>query len=398
MGSDHMRVKLHLRQVRVLGVSVDTPGRLDVEVASTRSWSRCVFCGFKCRAVHDRRCRRIRDLEVSGRRTTLVWARRRFACGNCGERHIEEHPEFDGAMTRRLARRLVADAKVMSIRSVVRRHGVGWQTIQGLVDAWSALLAEHRRRRPPRVLLIDETSMRKGHRYVTVIVNGDTAKTLAVIEHRSAAALSSFFAAQGHRWCAGVKVVVTDGSKAYRAAVDQHLGHARHVLDRFHVIRWFAAGLTAVRRDVQRRCPDGVTPVFDPDVFRARFLLLRRGDRIGDAERAHLEALFDAHPRLRDAWDALQELHGLYLADDEAGALEALDRFCDLYAGGNLPEYHTIVNTLIAWMPQILAWHAARRPSNGRIEGANNLLQVLRRTAHGFTNPHNFAARALLIT
>ena len=56
-------------------------------------------------------------------------------------------------------------------------------------------------------------------------------------------------------WCAGVKVVVTDGSKAYRAAVDRHLGHATHVVDRFHVIGWFAAGLTAVRRDVQRR-PD----------------------------------------------------------------------------------------------------------------------------------------------
>ena len=45
-----------------------------------------------------------------------------------------------------------------------------------------------------------------------------------------------------------------------------------------------------------------------------------------------------------------------------------------------------------------LAWHHAGRPSNGRIEGTNNLLQVLRRTAHGFTNTANFEARGLLIT
>ena len=44
------------------------------------------------------------------------------------------------------------------------------------------------------------------------------------------------------------------------------------------------------------------------------------------------------------------------------------------------------------------SWHAAERPSNGRIEGTNNLLQVLRRSAHGFTNPENFAARGLLVT
>ena len=132
-----------------------------------------------------------------------------------------------------------------------------------------------------RVLLVDETSMRRRHRYVTVIVSGDTGELLAMVPHRSAEALSRFFAAQGHRWCAGVKVVVTDGSKAYRAAVDRHLGHATHVLDRFHVIGWFAAGLVAVRRDVQRRQPAGVTPVFDAEVFRARFLLLRRSPRRG---------------------------------------------------------------------------------------------------------------------
>ena len=145
--------------------------------------------------------------------------------------------------------------------------------------------------------------MRKQHRYVTVIVNGDTGKTLAMVEHRSSAALSAFLMQQGHRWCKGVKVVVSNGSKAYKSAIDAHLGPAhlgpaRHVLDRFHVIRWFSAGLTAVRRDIQRR-PEGPKPAFDPEVFRARFALLRRGDQLNEADRARLDARFDAHPRLK---------------------------------------------------------------------------------------------------
>ena len=61
-------------------------------------------------------------------------------------------------------------------------------------------------------------------------------------------------------------------------------GTDSHVLDRFHVIRWFSAGLTQVRRDVQRR-PEGSKPAFEPEVFRARFLLLRRGDTLTDADR-----------------------------------------------------------------------------------------------------------------
>ena len=223
---DTMRVRLHLRLIRVLTVLVDTPTRLEVEVASTRSWSRCPFCGFKTRTVHDRRRRKIRDLPVSGRRVTLVWIRRRFSCANCDARHLEDHGEFEGGLTRRLARQLVADAKVMSIRAVVRRHGLNWHLIQELVDVWSALVAEHRRSQRCRGSLVDETSMRKRHRYVTVIQNGDTGQVLAMVEHRNAAALSGFFIEQGPRWCRGVQVVVSDGSKSYKAAIDAHLGHA----------------------------------------------------------------------------------------------------------------------------------------------------------------------------
>ncbi len=398
MASDDMRVRLHLRQVRVLAVVVDTPSELVVEVESTLRRLRCVACGFKCHRVHDRRRRKVRDLEVSGRRTTLVWMRRRLSCGNCGERFLEDHPEFVGRLTRRLARRLVADARVMPISAAARRHALSWHLVMALVRSWADLVAEHRRSRRCRVLLVDETSMRRRHRYVTVVLNGDTGRTLAMVEHRNAAALSGFFIEQGRRWCAGVTVVVSDGSKSYKAAIDAHLGCARHVLDRFHVIRWFAAGLTQVRRDVQRRQPEGVTPAFDPEVFRARFALLRRHDTLTDTDRARLDKLFDTHPRLRAGWQALQELHGLYLADDYDGALEALGRFCDLYETGELPEFHDIVDTIIAWSDQILAWHHTGRASNGRIEGTNNLLQVLRRTAHGFTNPTNFEARGILVT
>lgn len=398
MASDVMRVRLHLRQIRVLEVLADAPDVLRVSVESSSRRLRCPHCGFKCHRVHDTREKQVRDLEVSGRRTTLVWMRRRFRCDNCDSRFLEEHPEFDGGLTRRLAQRLVADAQVMTIRAATRRHGVSWPVINALVRAWSGLVAEHRRRQGCRVLLVDETSMRKRHRYVTVIVNGDTGRTLAMVEHRSSAALTAFLMSQSHKWRRGVKVVVTDGSKAYKAAVETCLPSARHVLDRFHVIRWFAAGLTAVRRDIQRREPHGVKPAFDPEVFRARFLLMRRGDQLDDSDQARLDALLGAHPRLKAGWQALQELHGLYLADDHQGALDALRRFCDLYETGDLPEFHDIVDTIIAWSDEILAFHHTDRASNGRIEGANNLLQVLRRTAHGFTNPHNFAARGILVT
>jgi transposase len=174
---------------------------------------------------------------------------------------------------------------------------------------------------------------------------------------------------------------------------------ATHVLDRFHVVRWFAAGLTLVRRSLQRREPSGyVRPAFEPELFRSRFALLRRADCLDEAARERLGELFARHPRLEAGWQALQELYGLYLAEDHPGALRALERFTDLYATGAIPEFHEVVDTIIAWSPEILAFHAPRaaRISNGRLEGTHNKLQVLRRVAHGFTNRANFEARGLL--
>ena len=305
MSSDVMSVRLHLRGVRVTEVVVDTPSELVVGVVSAKKLSGCPGCGRSCRRVHDRRRRQIRDLEVSGRRTVLLWTQRRFVCDECGKRHMETHSQFLGGMTRRLARRLVQDAQVMSIQAVSRRHRISWHLIMGLVTDWSGLVGSRRRRQRCRVLLIDETSIRKRHRYVTVVVNGDTGQVLAIVEGRSKAALSRFFIEQGPRWCQGVRTVVTDGSRSYRAAIGRYLPHARHVLDRFHAAKWFTQGLTLVRRELQRRQPPGVKPAFEPDLFRARFCLLKRNDHLSGAEQRRLDRLFDAHPRLRVAWDAL---------------------------------------------------------------------------------------------
>lgn len=191
---------------------------------------------------------------------------------------------------------------------------------------------------------------------------------------------------------------MTDGSESYRSAIRVHVGHATHVVDRFHVVRWFAAGLVEVRRRIQRREPRGhVSPAFDPQVFRNRFLALRRADRLGEAEQARLEALFAVHADLARAWATLQELHGLYLAEDEESAMEALDRFSRLYADDPQPEFYRVVDTLLKWAPEIFAFHRAGRISNGRLEGTNNKLGVLKRMAFGFVNASNFEARGLLL-
>ena len=148
---------------------------------------------------------------------------------------------------------------------------------------------------------------------------------------------------------------------------------------------------TPSHRSVQR------PPTYEPDLFRARFTLLRRADHLTEAHQAHLDRLFDLIPGCEPR-DTLQEIYQLCEANDLEQANEALGRFADLYATGQIPEYREVVDTIVAWGEEVLAYHTTRRASNGPLEGINNLLQVLRRVAHGFTNYDNHAARGILVT
>jgi transposase len=198
-----MTVRLHLRRIRVVAVVVDLIERLVVEITDVRRLVRCPWCGFRTTKVHDTRRLVIHDLPTRGRPTTLEWVRRRFVCGECTERHWEDHPEIiigrRTHVTRRLARQLVRDVNVMSIRELARRHDLPWYYIMALTSSWSDRVAADRRRRRCRVLLIDETSLRRGHRYVTVVLNGDTGETLGIVAHRNSAALSGFLLAGDHK-------------------------------------------------------------------------------------------------------------------------------------------------------------------------------------------------------
>ncbi|MQB02346.1 MAG: hypothetical protein GEU78_19330, partial [Actinobacteria bacterium] len=174
----YARVRLHLQRIRVVEVLVDLPERLEVLVRDLRPVVRCPFCAFKTTKVHETRRVRVKDVPRGRQHVTLVWLRRRFECANCGERHTENHPAIEGKLTGRLARAIVKDAQQLSISEISRRYGLSWSTIMALVKAWSARAGERRRKRRCRVLLVDETSLRRRHRYVTVVSNAETGELL----------------------------------------------------------------------------------------------------------------------------------------------------------------------------------------------------------------------------
>ena len=153
-----------------------------------------------------------------------------------------------------------------------------------------------------------------------------------------------------------------------------------------------------VRRRIQRIGDHGARPAFEPEVFRSRYLQLARYDHLNGDRIEALGEVLTGRPELEAAWRMLQHLYGIYAADTNDEANQALGAFIATYQDHPLAEFDRLTETLLTWSDEIFAFHTCNRISNGRIEGTNNKLGVLKRVAYGFVNVNNFAARALLQT
>ena len=249
MSADVMRVRLHLRGVRVTEVVVDTPTELVVGVVATKKVSGCPGCGRSCRRVHDRRRRQVRDLEVSGRRTVLLCIPAAVRVRSVWEAaHGDPSPvcgEYHSSPGAAVGPRRPGDVHPGGVPpapcELASDHEPGHRLVRAGPNQATASemsgVADRRDLDPQTSPLCDRGRKR------------DTGEVLAMFQGRSKASLSRFFVEQGPRWCHNVQTVVTDGSRSYRAAIGRYLPGVRHVLDRFHAVRWFTQGLTLVRRE-----------------------------------------------------------------------------------------------------------------------------------------------------
>src|SRR6516225_7548684 len=154
--------------------------------------------------------------------------------------------------TRSFERYALELSRHMAIKDVADHLGVSWDTIKDI----QARSLQRRFGKPKlhklRQIAIDEIAIGKGHHYVTVVLNLLSGAVVFVGDGKGVAALEPFWK-RLRRARAKVVAVATDMSAAYIRAVRDHLPHAVHVFDHFHVIKLFNDKLSAFRRELYHR-------------------------------------------------------------------------------------------------------------------------------------------------
>ena len=129
---------------------------------------------------------------------------------------------------------------------------IAWRTVGAIITrVWADVEQLHDRFAGLRRVGIDEISYKRGHKYLTVVVDHDTGRLVWAAPGRDKATLDSFFdalEASGKGRCAQISHVSADGADWIATVVADRCPKAVRCADPFHVVKWATEALDEVRR------------------------------------------------------------------------------------------------------------------------------------------------------
>ena len=170
--------------------------------------------------------------------------------------------------------------------------GINWRTVGNCVAAAHARLEPDvtARLRGLRRICVDETSYRRGQRYITVVYDMDRNRVAWLHEGHGLSVFELFCEALTEEERDAMEVVAGDGAQWIDSCVGRYFGNARRCVDFFHVVGWANEKLDKVRNRARARA--------DADVRRMR-------ERLAEAEAAERDEIRLASDRLAEAREEL---------------------------------------------------------------------------------------------
>lgn len=282
--------------------------------------------------------------------------------------------------------------KMMTMLDVSTLLGVGWDVVK---DIFKRDL-KHRFGQPKlsklKYIAIDEISVRKGHKYLTLVMDLKSGAVVFVGDGKGADALLPFWK-RLKRSQAGIKAVATDLSPAYIGAVLKNLPHVPLVFDHFHVVKLMNDKLTEVRRKLHRE----IKNTMGKDVLKGtRWLLLKNPENLNAErdEQQHLEEALRLNKPLATAYYLKEDLRQIWSQPSKKDAAEFLESWISRARASGIAPLDTMAKTLATHSFGILAWFD-HPISSGPMEGTNNKIKTMKRQAYGYRDLEFFKLRIM---
>lgn len=246
-------------------------------------------------------------------------------------------------------------------------------------------------------LLVDETSIRKGHDYVTVVCEpGQPEKekptrVLFVTEgkdHKTLGATAEFLKEHGGG-ADQIQMVCSDMSKAFKKGFNQYFPQAIQVTDYFHVVKTLTEAVNNVRLKENKQVPELLK--------RTKYLWIKKESKLTPKQREKFRHLCGYKLKTAKASMILAAFQDLLMAKDFDEAHGGLKWWYFWATHSRIPEIVQAAKNLKANCWDGLLNYLKYRLTNAAAEAMNGLIQAAKRKARGFRNFSYFRIAIYLI-
>ena len=381
------------RRVKLVyqNVNVEPPSALIRLEPDRRFRAACHECGGSARTVHSYGRKFVRDLPFGGHEMMLQIEYRKIWCDTCGGVRVEQLEFVDASqrVTNRLAAYAVQLCQAgLSVQAVARHLDLDPKTVKALDKAALEIEFGQTRYEGLQRLAIDEIAVRKGHNYMTVVLDYDTGRVVWMGEGRQIETLDGFFRNMPETVRNGIRAVALDMWDPYINAVKRWCPDADIVFDLFHVVKAFNKVIDDIRNEEFRKSDREGRALLKG----SKYLLVRRGENLRRDQRARLKeilatnetlnAVYWLKDLLKHIWDYVRESWAMSAIDAWQAVAEAVDHPALLRFARMLEKYkYGILN------------HCKHPIHTSKLEGVNNKIKVIKRIAYGFHDLDYFALK-----
>lgn len=331
-------------------------------------------------------------------RVYLVVDVRRVDCPRCGVKQervpwIAANPHY----TQRFARYVGKQCRSASIKEVATDLNMSWHTVKELDKLYMREQLEQAGEPSPRVIGIDELSVRKRHVYRIVVSDLEAGRPIWFGgTDRSEASLQQFFDEMGPARSEKIELAVMDMWRAFRKATEASAPQAAILYDKFHVLRQLNTAIDKVRKQEYKRLRDRDERKY---IKGQKFVLFSHRGSLDLDKRRALDALLAANKRLHTAYVLKEQFAQLWEYRREAWARKFFDRWRAALRWQRLEPYEQFAALVERHWDGIAAYCDPRnKVSLGFVEGLNNKIRVIQRRHYGLHDEEYLRLKVLTST
>ena len=173
---------------------------------------------------------------------------KRRRCGSVKREGLEFL--VDNALhTKRFALYVGRRCRSSAIKDVAQELNLDWQTVKRREMHYMREQIRRVGTPGPKVIGIDEISIRKGHTYRIVVSDLERRRPIWFGgEDRSEASMDQFYRFLGEKKAKRMRLAVMDMWRAFRNSTQRHAPQAGILFDKFHVIKHLGEALDKIRK------------------------------------------------------------------------------------------------------------------------------------------------------